>query len=403
MKPPYSDMSQPSESWQITELSRNLKPSAIRELLNLATRPGMISFAGGLPAPELFPVEELKAAADMVFSTQGRSALQYSVTRGLLPLREAVAERESIGGIKSTHENISITSGAQQGIELMGRLFVNAGDYILTEYPTYVGALQVFNALGARYASVPMDNDGMIVSEAEALIKQFKPKMIYVVSTFQNPTGITMLMSRRNELVALAKKYNLPIIDDSPYDELRFSGEPLPSLKQLGEDSVIGLRTFSKILSPGIRVGWINASDDILKIAERIKQGSDLHTSSLNQLIVLEYLKTGKLFGHIQKICVDYLNKRNAMITRMKECFPAEVSWTEPEGGLFLWLTLPSHLSATTLLEKAIAENVLFVPGKPFYPDGQCDNTFRLNFSNASLSQIHEGIDRLGKAISAFC
>jgi 2-aminoadipate transaminase len=398
---PASLTSSICESWQITEIAGNLKPSAIRELLKIATRPGMISFAGGLPAPELFPVEDMRAAADLVFSTQGRSALQYSITRGLLPLRDKIAEWDSQGGVPSTSENIFVTSGAQQAIELVGRLFVSSGDYILTEYPTYVGALQVFNALGARYASVPMDSDGMIVSKAEALIQQCKPKLIYVVSTFQNPTGITMSLSRRRELIALALKYNLPIVDDSPYDALRFSGEPLPSLKQLGRDSVIGLRTFSKILSPGIRIGWINAHDHVLQLVERIKQATDLHSSSLNQYIVLEYLRTGKLSGHIMKICGDYLDKRNLMISRMRECFPAKVRWTEPEGGLFLWVELPEHLSATALLEKAIAENVVFVPGKPFYPDGQCDNTFRLNFSNASYPQINEGIGRLGKALAS--
>ena len=401
MATPEAETTHSIDEWQITGIARHLKPSAIRELLKIATRPGMISFAGGLPAPELFPVDDLRAAADLVFATQGRSALQYSISRGILPFREKIAERENQNGISSTSENIFVTSGAQQAIELVGRLFVSEGDYILTEYPTYVGALQVFNALGAQYASVPMDHNGMIVSEAEALIQKFKPKLIYVVSTFQNPTGITMSLSRRNELIDLAAKYHLPIVDDSPYDALRFSGEPLPSLKQLGGDSVIGLRSFSKILSPGIRLGWVNASDEVLQFIERIKQATDLHTSSLNQYIVLEYLRTGKLSAHIRKVCGDYLDKRNLMIARMRECFPSSVRWTEPEGGLFLWVELPQESSATALLEKAIAEQVVFVPGKPFYPDGQCDSTFRLNFSNASYPQITDGIARLGKALSS--
>jgi DNA-binding transcriptional MocR family regulator len=385
------------EEWKLAPHVGELSTSIIREILKISSQPGVISFAGGLPAPEMFPLDELRQAAMDVIDEYQSASMQYSLSMGITPLREAIAERESSQGAPTKTENILITSGSQQGIELCARAFIDPGDYIITEYPTYVGALQAFNFYQTRYVPVEMDDDGMIVDQVETAIKRYNPKMIYAVATFQNPTGITMTLERRQALVDIASKYNIPLIDDNPYSSIRFSGENLPSLKELGGDIVIALGTFSKICAPGLRVAWMNATEKILSVFEKVKQCADLHTNTFTQFMINNFIRSGKIDEHITRLIKNYGDKRNLMLEEMEKHFPPEIKWTRPEGGLFLWCELPKSMSASNLLNKAIEEKVAYVYGSPFYPDGKNDNTFRLNFSNATLDTISEGIKRLGK------
>jgi 2-aminoadipate transaminase len=385
------------DKWPIAQHVQNLEASIIREILKITSQPGVISFAGGLPAPELFPLKDLARIATEVIEKYGAACLQYSLSQGILPLREVIALRATRAGTPTTAENILVTSGSQQGIELLARVFIEPGDYILCENPTYVGALQAFQYYQARYATVEMDDNGMLVDQAEEKIKRFKPKMIYTVSNFQNPTGITMSLERRKLLLGLGVKYGIPIIDDNPYSEIRFAGQPLPTLKSLGGDEVIVLKTFSKTLAPGLRIGWMNAPASIIRQFEKVKQCTDLHTSTFGQYVIDEYVTRGLLEPQIERIRKDYLVKRDTMMKAMKKSFPEGVTWTEPEGGLFLWVTLPKHMSAKDLLGKAIAQKVAYVYGEPFHPNGGGENTLRMNFSNASLEGIVEGVNRLAK------
>lgn len=384
-------------NWQINPDVLLLQPSVIREILKVASQPGVISFAGGLPAPELFPRESLRAIAPQVIDKYSPDCLQYSLSQGIVPLRKLLAERASARESKSTADNILITTGAQQGIELMARAFIRPGDYILTENPTYVGALQAFNFYGARYVTVDMDEQGMRVDQVEEKIREHRPRLIYVVPTFQNPTGITMSADRRMALCEIAARRRIPLIDDSPYGDIRFTGAPVASLKSYGGDGVIALRTFSKTMTPGLRVGWINAAPSFIALLERVKQFIDLHSSSFTQFIVYEYIRQGRLEPHIEEIKTDYRMKRNLMVKTLEKTFPKGITWTRPEGGLFLWLELPKQMSAQTLFQKALDLKVAYVPGAPFFPNGGGEHTLRLNFSNASPEMIVEGINRLAK------
>ncbi len=386
-----------SFNWTVSARAREMKSSAIREILKITERPDIISFAGGLPAPELFPIQALKKACAKVLDTHGPKSLQYSLTMGVLPLREILAERLSKKGLPVTIDNLFITGGSQQGLDLVAKVFLNEGDALLCENPTYLGAIQAFNAFRPKYVTVEMDQEGMIVEQAEEKIKEHNPRFIYVVADFQNPSGITMSLKRRKQLVTLAEKYQIPIVDDNPYGELRYVGEPLPSLQSLGKDLVIELGTFSKIVSPGLRIGWGIVSTEITTMFERLKQGADLHTNTFAQYVVYEYIKAGNLDRHIEEIKASYRERRGVMIEALEEHFPEDVRWYEPEGGLFLWAELPKGISATDLLPVAVEQKVAYVPGKPFYPYEDKDNTLRLNFSNAKPDEIREGIKRLGK------
>jgi len=386
-----------SLNWIFSVRAQEMKSSAIREILKITERPDVISFAGGLPAPELFPIESLKKACEKVLDNYGPKALQYSLTMGVLPLRQILAEKLSPKGMALTEENIFITGGSQQGLDLAGRVFLDKGSVLICESPTYLGAIQAFNAYKPQYITVDMDKEGMMVEQLEENIKKYKPRFIYVVSNFQNPSGITLSYQRRKHLVKLAQEYYIPIIDDNPYGDLRYVGEDVPSLKSLGGDLVIELGTCSKIVSPGLRIGWVIASTEVMSMFERMKQGADLHTNTFAQYVFYEYIKAGNLNRHIQEIKAAYSERRDVMIEALKEHFPENVTWVEPEGGLFLWVKLPREVSATALLDEAVKQKVAYVPGKPFYPYEDKDNTLRLNFSNANPEMIREGIKRLGK------
>lgn len=377
----------------------DLETSIIREILKLSSQPGVISFAGGLPAPESFPEEDLRVATERVFEKYHHQALQYSLSMGVREFREAIADygRRRIPELRA--ENIIITSGSQQGLDLVGRAFIDPGDYIICEAPTYVGALQAFNFYQARYATVGMDDYGMIVDDVEAAIRKYKPKFIYVVPNFQNPSGITMSLKRRLQLIEIANRYHIPIIDDNPYGDLRFEGEPVASLRALGGDTVISLSTFSKICAPGFRIAWLIAPQNMMGVFEKVKQCGDLHTSTFGQLVLYEYLLMDKLDDQIQKICKLYGPRRDVMLKAIEEYFPPEVDVVKPMGGLFLWMTLPAGMSGKALLPKAVDAKVAYVYGSPFFPNGGGEGTLRLNFSNANNEEIVEGIKRLGRII----
>ncbi len=389
--------------------TQRMGSSAIRELLKLTEKPEIISFAGGLPAPEIFPVEEFSAACARVLRDFGAKSLQYSTTEGYLPLREMIARHTARYGIKITPDNILITSGSQQALDLLGKIFINPGDRILVESPTYLGAIQAWNAYGAEFVTVPMDRDGMITDALEEALRT-GPKFIYVLPNFQNPTGVTLSEERRHILIDLAHRYGVPIIEDDPYGQLRYEGENLPSVVVLDgqqrddggscyQGNVIYVSTFSKILAPGLRLAWVIAPPEVIRKLVEAKQGADLHTATFNQMAAYEVSRAGFLDGHIDLIRGVYGKRRDVMLAAMDRFFPGGVDWTQPEGGLFLWGVLPEYLNSADVLQAAVKEKVAFVPGEHFYPCGDGKNTMRLNFSNASPENIQEGIARLGKVL----
>lgn len=391
-----------ADLWKISPHIKNLEASIIREVLKISGAPGIINFAGGLPAPELFPEKELSECMQKVMNRYSNQALQYTITQGVPELRKLLARRASLRGTPTEADNLIITSGAQQALDLITRAFVDPGDYILTENPTYLGALQVFNYYKAKYATVAMDDEGMIIDQVEEKLSEYKPKLIYTVSNFQNPTGITMSEKRRIKLVELATRYNVPIVDDNPYGDIRFEGEHLGTLKSFGGDEVIAVRTFSKIVSPGFRLGWINGPEEIIRYFEKVKQSADLHSNTFGQYLMYEFITCGYLEPHIKKICADYKAKRDIMLEAMAQHFPPGVRWTKPQGGLFIWVELPKDISAKEIFPKAIEKGVAYVYGQPFFPHGEGENTMRINFCNATHENIREGIKRLGELLKSY-
>lgn len=388
--------------------THQMKGSTIRELLKLTEQPDIISFGGGLPAPEVFPVEEFRQACARVLEKQSAAALQYGTTEGYLPLREMIAQQTRRTGIEVTAENILITSGSQQALDLLGKIFINPGDHIAVDNPTYLGALQAWNIYGAEYVPVRLDEKGLVTDELEAAFR-VGPKFIYALPNFHNPTGVTLSLERRHHLVELADRYGVPIIEDDPYGQLRFEGDTLPSIVVLDEKlhpknghytgNVIYLSTFSKILAPGLRLAWVIAPPEVIGKLVQAKQGSDLNTSTFNQMVAYEVGRDGFLDKHAEIIRKVYRERRDAMLDALEEHMPAGVKWTHPEGGLFLWMTLPEAMSSVDLLQASIAQKVAFVPGNSFYARGGGENTMRLNFSYATPERINEGISRLSKAI----
>jgi len=399
--------------WEYRYAHRTQKmgSSVIRELLKLTQQPDIISFAGGLPAPEVFPVKEFQDACNFVLTDHGAQALQYSTTEGYLPLRELIARNNARFSVKVNAENIMITSGSQQALDFIGRVFVNRGDYIVVESPTYLGALQAWNAYGAQYISVPSDEHGMLVDKLEEALR-IGPKFIYILPNFQNPSGSTLSLERRKRLILLADQYGVPIVEDDPYGQLRYDGEHISSVATLdsryrhdNEDNgkytgnVIYLSTFSKLLAPGLRLAWVIAPPQVIHKLVMTKQAADLHTSSFNQHVAYEVAKGGFLDDHVKVIRATYKERRDVMIEMMEEMFPSEVTWTKPQGGMFLWGKLPENVDAAEVLKVAIERKVAFVPGAAFHPNGGGANTMRINFSFANPDDIREGITRLGKTL----
>ncbi len=395
--------------------TQRMGSSAIRELLKLTEQPDIISFGGGLPAPELFPVEEFKVAADKVLTQHGEKALQYSTTEGYRPLREFIVQKMCRYGIEAAPENVLITSGSQQALDLIGKILINPGDRVLTEQPTYLGALQAWQAYQAEFISVPVDEDGLQTDLLEEALCS-GPKFMYILPNFQNPGGVTLSDSRRRKLIQMADRYGTPIIEDDPYGELRYEGDHLTPLvvldaNRLNHDprsdgsgffrgNVLYLSTFSKTLAPGLRMGWIVAPVSVIQQCVMAKQGMDLHSSTFVQMVSHEVAAGGFLEKHVREIREVYRHRRDVMLTSMERHFPPAVRWARPHGGLFIWAILPEHIDAAAVLKKAVENKVAFVPGTAFYPDGGGHNTMRLNFSNAKPDQIEIGIKRLGEALS---
>ncbi len=403
----------PETMWnqRFAQRTQRITASMIRELLKLTEQPDIISFAGGLPAPEVFPVEEVRAATERVLKDRPTTALQYTTTEGYRPLRELLVRHMGRYGVEVGPDNVLVTSGSQQALDLVGKLLINPGDRVLVEEPTYLGALQAFNAYQADYLPVPIDDDGMDVG---ALDEQLRagPKFVYALPNFQNPGGVTLSLERRRRLVERATATGIPIVEDDPYGQLRFEGEHLPSLVKLdaethgcanGEKTFTGnvlyLSTLSKTLAPGLRIAWVVAPAVVISKLVQIKQGADLHTSTFCQHVAYEVARGGFLDRHVRRIRAVYGERRDAMLRALDRHAPAGVRWTRPGGGLFLWATLPEGFDTLRLLDDAIAEKVAYVPGSAFYPCGGGERTMRLNFSYAAPDVIEEGIKRLCKVI----
>jgi len=404
-----------STAWtsRYAQRAKGVKSSAIRELLKITQRPEIISFAGGLPASDLFPTQRFREACDKVLQQQPHLALQYGASEGYEPLREMIARHVDRYGIRVKVENVLITSGSQQALDLIGKLFINPGDRVLVEAPTYLGALQAFNVYGADYVSVPSDEDGLCAESLEAPLRS-GAKFMYVLPNFQNPGGTTLSEGRRHQLVLLADRYGIPIIEDDPYGQLRYEGEHLPPLVVLDRENlrrdpgysignVIYLSTFSKTLAPGLRLGWIVAPPEVIAKLVQLKQGADLHTSTFGQIVAYEVARDNFLDEHVKVIRRVYRERRDVMLQALSDFFPPEVTWTRPKGGLFLWVALAKGMDAQSLFDAAIRENVAFVPGDSFYaPNGHREDAcrqLRLNFSAVDPDRIREGIRRLSVAV----
>lgn len=379
-----------------------LRASEIREILKITQREEILSFAGGLPAPELFPVEEMKEIAVKVLEEKGKEALQYSTTEGYEPLREKIAERMNRKfQTRVNANNILITCGSQQALDFSGKLFLDEGDIVLCESPTYLAAISALKAYGPRFIEVPTDDNGMVIEELEKILAtQEGVKLIYVIPDFQNPTGRTWSIERRIDFMRVVKKYEIPVVEDNPYGELRFENEIPPSLKSMDtEGLVIFTGTFSKIFCPGLRIGWIAAESKIIEKYVLIKQGADLCTSVRSQMEVATYMDVYDFEAKVQQLITVYRKRRDVMVDMLGKTLPQGVKFTHPQGGLFLWVELPQHVKAMELLKECLQKNVAFVPGDSFFPNGSVENTLRLNYSNMSEEKIREGIKRLSQVI----
>lgn len=380
----------------------SLKPSDIRTVMNIiSSNPGTISFAGGLPDPNLFPIEEIKKVCLKIFEEDPVSALQYGSTQGKINLRKEIVELMKREGVETDIESISITHGSQQGISLTSMLFLNPEEVVITENPSYLGAFSAYKPYNINFIGVSGDKDGMYMDELEKKIKSTKNvKMIYVIPNFQNPTGRTWSLERRKKLVEIANKYDLSIVEDNAYGELRFDGERIPSIKSFDtEGRVLYLGSFSKILAPGLRVGWLCSSKDIASKFEFLKYGCDLQNTELSQMIVEGFLKEYDLDEHLSKIKRVYKRRRDLMIENIDRYFPKEAKYYYPEGGMFVWIELPERVNTRDLLNKAVSNKVAFVPGGSFYPAEDYESSLRLNFSTMEDQKIIEGIKILGRIL----
>jgi 2-aminoadipate transaminase len=383
--------------------TRHMRRTAVRELLKLTSQPGMISFAGGLPAAELFPLDRIREAANTVLARVGRSALQYGETEGTAELRDWVAARFSTNLVRVHRSNVLIVSGGQQALDLIGRVLLNAGDRVLVENPTYLALLSAWRPSDAEFSPVPCDEQGLCVSHLSSLLAK-RPKLIYLVPNFQNPQGTTLSLDRRLDFIRLLSETDVGVVEDNPYGALRYENDPLPHLYTLGlsrsgnanQGRVIHVGTFSKILVPGLRVGFVVAPEPVIEALVRAKQAADLHTSTFAQHLVSELVQSDFLDQHLSLLRHHYRQRRDAMLTALGQHLPENVTWSRPEGGMFLLVTVPDGVDVQKLLKFSIERQVAFVPGEEFHLEGDGRNTLRLNFSNANPERIEEGIGRLG-------
>ncbi|MEB0138183.1 MULTISPECIES: PLP-dependent aminotransferase family protein [unclassified Undibacterium] len=385
--------------WKFSVRAEQLQSSVIREILKVTMRPEVISFAGGLPSPETFPVERMKAAFDKVLSTQGKSALQYGPTDGYAPLREFLAASLSTADCSISPDQILMVSGSQQGLDLLGKVLIDEGSKILVETPSYLGALQAFSVYQPEFVSVDTDENGVLPASVAA--NGAGARLMYALPNFQNPTGRTLSLERRLELVETCARMGIPLIEDNPYGDLCYTGEPLPKMLNMNPAGVIYMGSFSKVLTPGIRLGYVVGPVPLIRKLEQAKQAADLHTAQLTQMVVYEVIKDGFLDQHIPTIRTFYAGQCAVMLDALSRHFPVGVEWTHPEGGMFIWVTLPAHIDSKQLLDEAIQQNVAFVPGGPFYANEGEKNTLRLSFVTVSPERINEGIEKLAKLIKA--
>lgn len=387
---------------KLAKRMERMQASEIRELLKLTAQPEIISFAGGLPAPELFPVEEIAKISHNLILKEGRQLLQYGTTEGRVTLREKIAKRMA-DKYKTVvdPDDILITTGSQQCLDFAGKIFLDPGDVVLCESPSYLGALNAFNAYEPVFVEVPTDEGGLIPEELDKILETTpRCKFIYVIPDFQNPTGRTWTLERRKKFMEVVNKYNLPVLEDNPYGELRYEGEIMPSLKSMDiKGLVMFLGTFSKIFCPGLRLGWVAAEHSVLQEFVKVKQSADLHTSNFDQGVADAYMENYDLDEHVRDIVALYRKRRNLIIQTMEKEFPKGTEWIHPQGGLFLWLTFPEGVSAIKVFEKCIEMKVAGVIGDAFYPNKKTDRSMRINYSNMPEDKIVEGIKRMAKAI----
>ncbi len=388
-----------------SDMVKRSKRSAIREILKLTQQPEIISFAGGLPAPESFPIDDLKEIVNQVLYNDGAAALQYDATEGLKELRETLVKKYQDEGVNCSIDNLIITTASQQGLDLLGRVFLNKGDKVICGLPSYLGGISAFMSYGAQMVGVPLDDKGMRADALESRLKELKaknekPKFIYIIPDFQNPAGITMPKERRQQIIDLALEYDVLIVEDSPYREIRFEGEHQPMMYQMDTTGhVITLGTFSKIVAPGFRIGWVLADPKVLDKMVVSKQSADLCTPTFVQKIAAKYLKSPQFQKNLKQTIDLYHKRRDIMLEGFRRYMPEGVSWTEPEGGLFLFVTLPEYMNAEELFFKAVEKKVAYVIGQVFYADGSGKNTLRLNFSFVNEEQNREGVKRLAEVI----
>ncbi|MHB1007131.1 MAG: aminotransferase-like domain-containing protein [Chloroflexota bacterium] len=381
----------------LSHLVTGVRPSTVSDILKAATRPDIISFAGGLPAMELFPVEELRAAAERVVAVEGAAAFQYGPSAGYAPLRDYLAVVMGRRGITCGPDDIFLTSGSQQAIDLLCRAFLNPGDAVIVETPTYLTAIRVFQAVGAQMVAAPMDEGGIVVERLRELLERYRPKMLYTIPNFQNPTGVTLAAERRQVLAELAASYGVVVIEDDPYGQIRYAGVDLPPVKAYDrEGQVVYVGTLSKTVAPGLRVGWAVIEPSLLEPMIAMKQVADTMSSTFDQRVAHAYLSTGTNAAHVAHVREVYRERYQAMDEALHEHMPAGFRWTHPEGGMFLWVTGPDDLNTMDLVSEALARGVLYVPGEDFYPDASGKNTMRLSFSVCDPARIRRGIAILG-------
>jgi 2-aminoadipate transaminase len=380
---------------------QRVSASAIMELIKTTAGGNFISFASGLPDSSLFPTKELQDLTDDILTRDGRNALQYGTAEGYAPLRDWVAQRLRERGVKATAENVLITSGSQQALDLVARALLDAGDTVLIESPSYLAAIQAFDSYEVNYVTLPMDEDGIDAAALEKALESYSPKLVFTLPNFQNPTGITLSAERRQRIAEGAAAKGVPILEDDAYYDLRYDGEPLPPIASLAKNRwAFYTGTFSKTIAPGLRVGWVYGDVDLIARLAQLKQITDLHSNSLAQRIAYEFCARGKLPGQIEFLCRSYKKKRDALLDALQRFMPPGVHWTRPQGGMFLFLTLPDGQDGDALLRRAMERGVVFVPGASFHPNGGGMNTLRLNFVSPQHADIERGIMILAQMIA---